>query len=280
MYVNQNQTRQSDAKPVISERRHVIIPSVILAVQFLLTLFVASVTSLMEAAGGGLMLIYIDLFAFFSYPVAGILGLIYVVVSIIRKRVLLPLAYVLFFTSIAMTSISPAIIWTRWLADLLAPAASSQNQRFIEKGRVQHANRVQEDYAALTMEFKTPQTVKNSKSMYLLLQSGHVVTLYGTYMSKDLANQFASFAREHIVGKSVTITLPEFDTFSQNYGPGTHSGVFFDVKSKTYGDVPGFVFFEGELLNKRFARNPGLFERLKILPTTSETDKGQVNQTQ
>lgn len=158
------------------------------------------------------------------------------------------------------SSILPATIWTRWLADLFAPVASSQNQRFREEGMVQRANRVQEDYDALTMEFKTPQTVKDAKSGYVLLRNGHVIKLYGTQMSKELANQFDSFVREYAVGKPVTVALPEFNTFSQDYSPDTHSGVFFDVKSRMYGDIPGFVFFEGELLNKRFGTNSGLFK--------------------
>jgi hypothetical protein len=160
--------------------------------------------------------------------------------------------------------VAPPISLT--LAEFASPGFTGMARYFEHNAAVREKTRYEDaktrHYQILQQRFIQPQNVKEVRSKYILLDDNLVVEPSGS-LNWDLEqeNKFENFVQQNLVGKTVTLSLPDFNTFTQEYIPNAPGAPLFDVplsqspqasaqgiRSDYFGEVPVLIYVNGKLL--------------------------------
>ena len=113
------------------------------------------------------------------------------------------------------------------------------------------------DYDELLTIFNEPKKVQSFNNGYLLLSDGNVIKSVGADGINNYYLDIISYEKEVVNNvikpdKEVYIMLPDYGDF-QLYSHGYHSVFGFDGTNSKYGDIPAFVFLDGQSLNLKYA---------------------------
>jgi len=193
------------------------------------------------------------------FPLLGVVGVAWAILSVAKAWERRALGVAVFVVSVAMCSVFVPLWASQRIGSLLRPAARARAAQVAHRAAERYRGEKGVHYDSLVQRFQIPVRVIDVRPAFLLLEDHSVVELLGF-------DDFGSWEAESLIGREVTIVLPDRKTFEGRYVPGVMSG-FAGPRPKdpgtqsSYGDVPAFVLLEGELLNKRFSRYPELFER-------------------
>jgi hypothetical protein len=112
----------------------------------------------------------------------------------------------------------------------------------------------------LRERFRTPQRVVFARGPWLRLADGLVVSLLGSFGSREDVDRFNAWVSANLVGRDVRVVLPDRVKFDNAYVPGMITGLSNlrpkDPETGTpYGNVPAIVLLDGEIVNLRISKN-------------------------
>jgi hypothetical protein len=198
--------------------------------------------------------------AIFVFPPLGILGVAWALVGALKRWEDRRMAATVLVVSIAMSSaILPDFVGRR-LGALMYPLVREQVAEASRQARLEYQKEKEIHYNSLVQRFQQPRRVVAVNPAYFLLDDQLVVEII------DFSD-FGSWSPSAVIGREVQIVLPDRNTFDRHYVPGAIGGGFPEPRPRDphtgthYGTVPAFVVYEGELLNKRFARYPERAEK-------------------
>jgi len=196
---------------------------------------------------------------FFVFPSLGVAGVVWAILGAWQRWESRTFAAALLVVSFAMSSIVAPELLSQKLGSLMEPLARRQIEAESRKEYAEYRHELRVHYDSLLERFRRPRRVVAMRPGYLLLDDQSAVKLLDFY-------DFGSWSPNLVVGKEVEVVLPDRETFESHYQVGARDGFLAtrpsDPVTKTrYGTVPAFVIFNGELLNKRFARYPEMVER-------------------
>lgn len=193
-----------------------------------------------------------------GFPVLGLLGIAWSVLSGLRHWETRRVAIAVLATSIVTSSaIIPALV-SKCIGAAMRPIVKRELGRTWRQSEVDLHKEMKAHYDSLLVHLREPRRVLEVRPGRLLLDDRLVVELIHF-------REFGSWQPSTIIGKEVRVILPNRATFEERYIPGMVRGFSGssprDPATRTpYGTVRAFVLFEGELLNKRFSGDPELEE--------------------